>query len=107
MTKPMTRQDAEAKAPLRVVAVVDSKKYSSYRYYAAVIYELRPRNDGALTYRRTADCGIKRRSEQLALTDGEQLAAEQDIPLWPFVRHNMAALTALTVLENRNAAAAT
>lgn len=85
-------------APQRVVSVVNAKKYSSYVYYAATVYELQPRRDGVLTYRRREQLE-PHRSLRLANNDAVELAAQLDVPLWKHVSHNMTATLAVDLAE--------
>jgi hypothetical protein len=89
----------EVEAPARVVSVVSAKKYAGYAYYAATVYELRPRRrDGALTYRRCEQLE-PHRSLRLAHNDAVELADRLDIPLWKHVSHNMTATLAVQLAE--------
>lgn len=76
----------------RVVAVVNAKAVKGFPYLQAVVYELKPRKDGVLTYRRVdMNYAWPRRSERLAVTDAQELAAKLGIPFWRHVRQNMTA----------------
>jgi len=89
----------DSHAPQRVVSVVNAKKYAGYAYYAATVYELRPRRrDGALTYRRCEQLQ-PHRSLRLAQNDAIELAARLDIPLWKHLSHNMTATLAVELAD--------
>ncbi|BBY05442.1 hypothetical protein [Mycobacterium noviomagense] len=89
----------EFEAPQRVVSVVSAKKYASYSYYAATVYELQPRRrDGVLTYRRCEQLE-PHRSLRLAHNDAVELAARLDIPLWKHLSHNMTATLAVELAD--------
>ncbi|WP_139830654.1 hypothetical protein [Mycobacterium paraense] len=89
----------DSHAPQRVVSVVNAKKHVGYAYYAATVYELRPRRrDGVLTYRRCEQLE-PHRSLRLAHNDAVELAARLDIPLWKHVSHNMTATLAVELAD--------
>jgi hypothetical protein len=77
-----------------VVAVVSAQKYARHAYVAATVYELTPRKDGVLVYRRSGEQAEPHRSERLALKDAQEIADRLDIPLWAHVRYNMTVLDA-------------
>jgi hypothetical protein len=90
----------ENEAPQRVVAVVNSKAVKGYPYKVAQVYELKPRKDGTLTYRWSETrYAWPHRSEKLAIQDAKEIAEEQDIPFWPWVRHHMSATEAVIHAE--------
>ncbi len=88
----------KVEAPQRVVSVVNAKKYANYAYVAATVYELQPRRDGVLTYRRCEQLE-PHRSLRLAHNDAVELAARLNIPLWKHVRHNMTAELAVKLAD--------
>lgn len=78
--------------PQRVVAVVNAPAKRGYAYVQAVVYELQPRKDGVLTYRRDpARYAWPHRSKRLAEEEAQELAERLNIPYWPHVRHHMPA----------------
>jgi hypothetical protein len=79
----------------RAIGASSAKKYAGQQYVAATVYELAPREDGVLVYRRSGEQAEPRRSERLALKDAEEIAARSDIPLWAHVKHNMTVLDAV------------
>jgi len=83
-------------APQKVVAVVNAKAIRGYPYLVAAVYELAPRSDGVLTYRKS-DVPYARphRSERLAVADAEALAKRMGVPYWRHVRHHMTAAEAM------------
>jgi hypothetical protein len=90
----------QARAPKRVVAMVSAKKYASYSYVMATVYDLTARKDGTPIYRRSAEQYAEpRRSQPLALKDAQDIAAQLNIPLWKQVRHNMKASLAIELEE--------
>jgi hypothetical protein len=95
-----TAFDEMVRPPKRVVAVASAHKYASYSYVMATVYDLTPRKDGTLIYRRSHEQYAEpHRSQPLALKDAEQIAEQLEIPLWKHVRHNMEASLAVELAE--------
>ena len=62
-------------------------KAKEYPYLQPILYEVKARRDGVLTWRHVKHFGTPRRSNKLATRDAQLLAEQMGVSFLPKIRH--------------------